>query len=75
MYHVAHFVYIYRQQVHDVNSVFWYVGSIHVWDLREHSSIHNNRDAVDLGIAKGIRKPCFSSHFQQDPNIDSLGSR
>ena len=36
-------------------------GSLHLWDLRESSSIHKDRDAVDLGIERGIRKPCFST--------------
>ena len=36
-------------------------GSLHLWDLRELSSLHKDRDATDLGIEKGIRKPCFST--------------
>eukprot|EP01032_Pedospumella_encystans_P013283 gene13283-15302_t len=36
-------------------------GSLHLWDLREASSIHNDRDAIDLRITKGIRKPTYST--------------
>ncbi len=36
-------------------------GTLHLWDLRESSSIHKDRDAVDLGIERGIRKPCYST--------------
>ncbi len=36
-------------------------GTLHLWDMRESSSMHRNSDAVDLGIERGIRKPCYSS--------------
>ena len=36
-------------------------GTLHLWDLREPSSLHKDRDSADLGIDRGIRKPCFST--------------
>jgi len=38
-------------------------GSLHLWDLRESSFVHKDRDAIDLKIAKGIRKPSYSTHL------------
>jgi len=37
-------------------------GTLHLWDLRESNSLHANRDTIDLRIAKGLRKPCYSTH-------------
>jgi len=36
-------------------------GVVHLWDMRESASIHQDRDALDLMIMKGIRKPCYST--------------
>ena len=36
-------------------------GTLHLWDLRESSAIHKDRDSTDLGIERGIRKPCYST--------------
>jgi hypothetical protein len=36
-------------------------GSLHMFDLREANSLHRDKDSVDLGIKRGIRKPSFSS--------------
>lgn len=48
-------------------------GTIHMWDLRESNTLHTNRlitlvsffnrirDTIDLRIAKGLRKPCYST--------------
>jgi len=36
-------------------------GTLHLWDLREASAVHRDKDAADLGIERGIRKPCYSS--------------
>jgi hypothetical protein len=36
-------------------------GTIHLWDLRESNTLHANRDTIDLRIAKGLRKPCYST--------------
>ena len=37
-------------------------GAVHLWDLREDNGVHRDKDAVDLGIEKGIRKPGYSSN-------------
>ena len=36
-------------------------GTLHLWDLREPSALHRDRDSRDLAIDKGIRSPCFST--------------
>jgi hypothetical protein len=36
-------------------------GTLHLWDLREASALHRDRDAIDLGIDRGIRKACYST--------------
>jgi hypothetical protein len=36
-------------------------GSIVLWDLRENSSVHRDKDSIDLKITSGIRKPAFVS--------------
>jgi hypothetical protein len=36
-------------------------GSILLWDLRENSSFHRDKDSIDLKITSGIRKPAFVS--------------
>ena len=38
-------------------------GVIYLWDLREAASIHRDRDATDLGIDRGIRRPSYSTAF------------
>ncbi|KAJ1405527.1 hypothetical protein B484DRAFT_214440, partial [Ochromonadaceae sp. CCMP2298] len=38
-------------------------GALHLWDLRERASLHRDRDARDLQIAAGIRKPSYSTHL------------
>jgi hypothetical protein len=38
-------------------------GSLHLWDLRESGASHQDRDAQDLKITKGIRKPSYSTHL------------
>ncbi len=38
-------------------------GVVHMWDLREPNKIHKDRDAIDLGIERGVRKPCSSSNL------------
>jgi len=38
-------------------------GNIHLWDLRESSYFHRDKDSEDLKISKGIRKPTFSTHL------------
>lgn len=46
------------------------VGSIHLWDLQESSSMHKDRDAIDLCIDKGIRKPSYSVNLLLNANKD-----
>jgi hypothetical protein len=38
-------------------------GCLYMWDLRESAAHHKDRDAIDLKIERGIRKPCYSTHF------------
>lgn len=38
-------------------------GSVHLWDLREDPSLHRDSDSIDLGIERGIRRPCYSAHL------------
>ena len=38
-------------------------GVVYLWDLREPASYHRDRDAIDLGVDRGIRKPSYSSAF------------
>ena len=51
-------------------------GTLHMWDMREATAIHKDRDAVDLGIERGIRKPCYSSPLSTQglSVIDTAGS-
>lgn len=45
-------------------------GGLFLWDLRENHSIHKDRDAVDLHIDRGIRKPCYSTHSLKGTLLD-----
>jgi hypothetical protein len=47
-------------------------GALHLWDLREENHIHRDRDAIDLGIERGIRKPCYSSNRTCVPEMDAF---
>lgn len=38
-------------------------GSLLLWDLREASTNHQDRDAIDLKIQRGIRKPSYSTYY------------
>jgi hypothetical protein len=38
-------------------------GSLLLWDLREASINHQDRDTIDLKIQRGIRKSSFSTHY------------
>eukprot|EP00981_Chlorochromonas_danica_P000486 scaffold98_cov248-Ochromonas_danica.AAC.27 len=40
-----------------------YDGALHLWDLREASSLHQDKDSLDLKITKGIRKPSYSTYL------------
>lgn len=49
-------------------------GSITLWDLRESTSVHKDRDSADLGIDKGIRKASYATrlslNLQHELDID-----
>lgn len=43
-------------------------GSIYLWDLREDNTAHRDRDSIDLGIERGIRKACYSVNMALNNN-------
>jgi hypothetical protein len=43
-------------------------GSIYLWDLREDNATHRDRDSIDLGIERGIRKACYSANMTLNSN-------
>jgi WD40 repeat protein len=42
-------------------------GSLHLWDLSEPAELHHDQDSLDLKIARGIRRPCFSTPVDVSP--------
>lgn len=46
-------------------------GCLYMWDLREQATLHKDRDAIDLKIERGIRKPCYSTHYMLSQILDT----
>lgn len=45
-------------------------GCLHLWDLRESASVHKDKDSIEMGVSRGVRKPSYSTHLQLSFAVD-----